>query len=98
MKIKAINNIRYNGNLYKKGTIFEIENKFGEKLVQKKSAELISDEELERVETDEEITYESLEELTIPQLKEYAEKFNIEITETKKDAIIQQILEGLNEL
>lgn len=42
MKIKAINNIRYNGNLYKKGTIFEIENKFGEKLVQKKSAELIS--------------------------------------------------------
>ena len=93
MKIKALKNIRYNGELYKKETIFEIEKKFGEKLVQKKSAELISEEEIS--ETDEEVTYDSLAKLTIQELKECAENFNIEITGSKKDELIHQILEGL---
>lgn len=91
MKIKAINNIRHNDILHKKGEVFEIEQTSGEILIQNGSAELAQDKV-------DEISYEKLEKLSIVALKHYAESSNITIKSNKKNEIINEILEGLNEI
>lgn len=81
MKIKALMNIRHGGVLYETEKIFETDKISGQKLIDEKAAELISD-------TDEE---KSLKDMTVAELREYAKNIGLELQGTKKDDILKEI-------
>lgn len=83
MKIKALINIRHNGELYEAEKIFEADEVSGQKLIEEKAAELISRDSGEKL----------LKDMTVVELKGYAKSIGLELQGTKKDDILKEIEE-----